>query len=71
MPRMFLNGTAMSGGADHPDEPVVVDPARLYDRHPCTPYAGRTLTGAIRTTWLRGEVAGDVHRGRLLVREEA
>lgn len=34
-----------------------VDPARLYHRHPVTPYAGRTLTGVVRRTWLRGEPA--------------
>ncbi|WP_344337644.1 amidohydrolase family protein, partial [Kitasatospora putterlickiae] len=34
----------------------------LRHRHPVTPYAGRTLTGVVRTTWLRGrvvDVAGD------------
>jgi allantoinase len=55
-----------------PDEPVVVDPARLHHRHPVTPYAGLRLTGAVRSTWLRGveictagEPAGEP-RGRLL-----
>ncbi len=37
-----------------PDESYVVDPARLEHRHPVTPYAGRTLTGRVRQTWLRG-----------------
>jgi allantoinase len=37
-----------------PDESYLVDPARLQHRHPITPYAGRTLTGRIRQTWLRG-----------------
>ena len=37
-----------------PDESYVVDPARLQHRHPITPYAGRTLTGRVRQTWLRG-----------------
>ncbi len=37
-----------------PDETYVVDPARLEHRHPVTPYAGRTLTGRVRQTWLRG-----------------
>jgi allantoinase len=32
----------------------VVDPARLEQRHPVTPYAGRTLTGRVRQAWLRG-----------------
>lgn len=47
-----------------------VDPARLHHRHPVTPYAGRTLAGVVRTTWLRGRpVTGDAPRGRLLTRE--
>jgi cytosine/adenosine deaminase-related metal-dependent hydrolase len=45
-----------------------VDPARLRHRHPATPYAGRTLTGVVRRTWLRGQVTGDSPAGRLLTR---
>ena len=37
-----------------PDATTVVDPTRLYHRHPVTPYAGERLTGAVRSTWLRG-----------------
>jgi allantoinase len=53
-----------------PDETFVVDPARLEHRHPVTPYAGRTLTGVVRQTWLAGRpVDLDVPpRGRLLRR---
>jgi allantoinase len=53
-----------------PDETFVVDPARLHHRHPVTPYAGRKLTGVVRSTWLRGRpvVTGAPH-GRLLRRE--
>jgi len=54
-----------------PDEAFVVDPAGLHHRHPLTPYAGRKLTGTVRTTWLRGEPVGESPRGRFLVREEA
>ncbi len=36
------------------DALFVVDPARLYHRHPVTPYAGRALRGRVRETWLRG-----------------
>ena len=55
-----------------PDDEFVVDPARLHHRHPITPYAGRTLAGVVRGTWLRGEeIRGDAPRGRLLVREGA
>lgn len=32
-----------------------VDPARLEQRHPVTPYAGRRLRGIVRQTLLRGE----------------
>jgi len=55
-----------------PDETYVVDPARLYHRHPITPYAGRTLTGRVRQTWLRGtsllEGEGETPVGQLLKR---
>jgi allantoinase len=55
-----------------PEASFVVDPTRLFHRHPVTPYAGRELYGVVRQTWLRGEpvdVTGAPH-GRLLVREE-
>ncbi|HEY7044067.1 MAG TPA: allantoinase AllB [Nocardioidaceae bacterium] len=43
-----------------PDETFVVDAARLHHRHPLTPYAGRTLRGVVRQTWLRGRpIAAD------------
>jgi allantoinase len=52
-----------------PEETFLVDPARLHHRHPITPYAGRTLAGVVRSTWLRGQqVTGDHPRGRLLSR---
>jgi allantoinase len=38
-----------------PDDSFVVDPGRLHHRHPVTPYAGRTLSGVVRNTFLRGE----------------
>ena len=46
-----------------------VDPARLRHRHPVTPYAGQTLTGVVRRTWLRGQPAGAAPAGRLLTRQ--
>ena len=51
-----------------PDESFVVDPAGLEHRHPITPYAGRTLTGVVRETWLAGRRIDldDEPRGRLL-----
>jgi allantoinase len=55
-----------------PDENFVVDPADLYHRHRLTPYAGQSLSGVVRRTWLRGvPVSGDAPGGRLLAREAA
>jgi allantoinase len=56
----------------NPDAEFVVDPARLHQRHKFTPYAGRTLAGAVLTTFVRGERVWDKNRlaraygGRLL-----
>ena len=52
-----------------PEESVTVDPGLLQHRHPVTPYAGRTLTGVVRGTMLRGAMI-DASRpqGRLLSR---
>jgi allantoinase len=46
-----------------PDAEYVVDPAKLQHRHPVTPYAGRTLTGRVRQTWLRGTALLDAESG--------
>ncbi|MBU2666581.1 allantoinase AllB [Actinoplanes bogorensis] len=55
-----------------PDDTFVVEPARLHHKNPVTPYAGRKLTGVVRTTWLRGHaVTGDSARGRFLTRKDA
>jgi allantoinase len=55
-----------------PEETFTVDPSALHHRHPVTPYAGLTLTGVVRETWLRGRrVDLDAEpRGRLLTRGE-
>jgi allantoinase len=37
-----------------PEASFRVEPERLYHRHPVTPYAGRTLRGIVRATYLRG-----------------
>ncbi|MFF0292090.1 allantoinase AllB [Kitasatospora sp. NPDC004614] len=53
-----------------PDGPFTVHPERLHHKNPVTPYAGRTLVGQVRRTWLRGrpvDPAGAPH-GRQLVR---
>jgi allantoinase len=49
-----------------PEETFVVDPARLRHRHPVGPYAGRSLHGVVRTTWLRGRETGAGPHGILL-----
>jgi allantoinase len=45
-----------------PDVEHTVDRMRLQQRHKLTPYAGRHLRGAVRTTFLRGERVWDEHR---------
>ncbi|GGO44297.1 allantoinase [Streptomyces daqingensis] len=42
-----------------PDAAFTVDPARLQHRNPVTAYAGSTLYGVVRSTWLRGEQIAD------------
>jgi allantoinase len=51
-----------------PEQTFTVDPARLYHRHPVTPYAGRRLYGEVATTWLHGVPVGGEPRGTLLSR---
>jgi allantoinase len=52
-----------------PEQTFVVDPDRLEHRNPVTPYAGRTLTGVVRRTYLAGaEIDLERPRGRLLRR---
>ncbi len=51
-----------------PDETFVVDPATLRHRHPVTPYAGQTLRGVVRQTWLAGRPAGPGQRAGQVVR---
>ncbi|HEY7594008.1 MAG TPA: allantoinase AllB [Actinophytocola sp.] len=47
----------------------LVDAGALYHRNPVTAYHGRSLTGVVRSTWLRGtRVDGAAPRGQLLVR---
>jgi allantoinase len=58
-----------------PDEQFRVEPGMLRHRHKLTPYAGRTLSGAVEATYLRGaliyergEFKGEAARGALLAR---
>jgi allantoinase len=46
-----------------PEETQVVEAARLLQRHRVTPYAGQTLTGRVRQTWLRGTALLDPDLG--------
>ncbi|WP_069812463.1 allantoinase AllB [Streptomyces sp. TP-A0874] len=88
--RWMSGGPAALAGLDHkgaievgrdadftvlaPEQTFTVDPAELHHRNPITAYAGRTLHGVVRSTWLRGReiaAAGAVHpepAGRLLER---
>jgi allantoinase len=57
-----------------PDETFTVDPAALQHRNRVTAYAGRTLYGVVKSTWLRGrrilaDGAFTAPRGRLLDRD--
>jgi len=45
-----------------PDAPHPVVAARLHQRHKVTPYAGMTLTGVVRQTFLRGQCVYDQGR---------
>jgi allantoinase len=55
-----------------PVRSVTVDPQRMQQRHKLTPYAGRSLRGAVTATFLRGERIWDdgalvaAERGQLL-----
>jgi len=53
-----------------PEEEFTVDAAALFHRNPVTPYAGRTLSGVVRSTWLGGRlIDADAPRGRILERQ--
>nr|BFE88762.1 hypothetical protein GCM10020093_113630 [Planobispora longispora] len=64
-------GTIAEGGdadlvAFDPGAALTVDAAALHHRNPVTPYHGRTLTGVVRTTWLRGRAVSEAPHGNLL-----
>ncbi len=51
------------------DDTFVVDVTKLHHKNPISPYAGRALSGVVRTTFLRGvAVDGQTATGRLLRR---
>ncbi|GAA2849974.1 allantoinase AllB [Nonomuraea rubra] len=51
-----------------PAADTFVDAARLHHKNPVTPYHGRTLKGAVLTTWLRGRPVDGRPHGRLLMK---
>ncbi|HYZ55069.1 MAG TPA: allantoinase AllB [Streptosporangiaceae bacterium] len=51
-----------------PEEEFTVMPEALHHKHPLTPYAGHTLHGVVRRTWLRGHEAGSSPAGRLILK---
>jgi allantoinase len=56
-----------------PEQEFTVDVARLHHKNPVSAYAGRTLTGTVRQTWLNGTPV-DIEaapRGRLLRRGQS
>ncbi|MEV0384488.1 allantoinase AllB [Nonomuraea sp. NPDC050643] len=50
-----------------PDADHLVDAALLHHKNPVTPYHGRTLKGAVLTTWLRGRPVDGAPHGRFLL----
>jgi allantoinase len=51
-----------------PEESFVVDVSRLHHKNQVSAYAGRTLQGVVRRTFLAGREIDDEPRGRLLTR---
>ncbi|MDQ6754731.1 MAG: allantoinase AllB [Actinomycetota bacterium] len=53
------------------DDAYVVDVSKLKHKNPITPYAGKTLAGVVRKSYLRGsEINGQTPTGKLLRRGE-
>lgn len=51
------------------DETFTVTTGMIKHKHPITPYLGKTLTGQVRATWLRGTLlADDIVAGQLLTK---
>lgn len=42
-----------------PEEQFVVETRQVLHRHSLTPYAGRTLRGSVKKTWVRGQLVYD------------
>jgi allantoinase len=51
-----------------PEESFVVDVSRLHHKNQVSAYAGRTLQGVVRRTFLAGREVDDDPRGRLLAK---
>jgi allantoinase len=54
-----------------PDDSFVVDVSRLHHKNRVSAYAGRTLDGVVRRTFLAGREIDDEPRGRLVARGRA
>ncbi len=52
--------------AFRPDATSTIEASQLLFRHPLTPYMGRSVTGVVEQTWLRGQPALEWGRGRVL-----
>jgi allantoinase len=50
------------------DDRTTVTPESVQHRHKVTPYAGETLRGAVRATYLRGQLVAE--RGRALATDQ-
>jgi allantoinase len=53
-PEGLKPGVAADLVAFDPEGDFLVEPATLQQRHPITPYLGRTLRGVVEHTWVRG-----------------
>ncbi len=51
-----------------PEDDVTIAAEALLHRHKLTPYLGRRVSGAVRSTWMRGAPIGDETRGKIVRR---
>lgn len=51
-----------------PEADVTIAAEALLHRHKLTPYLGRSVSGAVRSTWMRGAPIGEEARGKIVRR---
>jgi len=51
-----------------PEDDVTIAAEALLHRHKLTPYLGRRVSGAVRSTWMRGAPIGEETRGKIVRR---